>query len=81
MSTVEKVTYGGLPDQVTEPVNVVASTANMEASKANTLLSGLVGPNSVSENFLAFQNYSRTANGAVQDPWYAYSLLRGVLNN
>jgi hypothetical protein len=81
MSTVEKVAYGGLPDEVTEPVNVVSSAANMEASKANTLVGGLVGPNSVSENLLAFQNYNRIAKGAVQDPWYAYSLLRGVLDN
>jgi hypothetical protein len=81
MSTVEKVAYGGLPDQLTEPVNTVASNANMEASKANSLIGGLVGPNPVSGNLLAFQNYNRTANAAVQDPWYAYSLLRGALYN
>lgn len=81
MSTVEKVAYGGLPDQLTEPVNTVSSTANMEASKANSLIGGLVGPNPVSGNLLALQNYNRTANAAVQDPWYAYSLLRGALSN
>ena len=81
ISTVEKVAYGGLPEQLTEPVNVVAATANMEASKANTLVGGLVGPNSVSENLLAFQNYNRTANAAIQDPWYAYSLIRGLTEN
>lgn len=81
MSSVEKVAYGGLPDQITEPVNALASSANLEASKANTLIGGLVGPNPVSGNLLAFQNYNRTANSAVQDPWYAYSLLRGALEN
>lgn len=81
MSNIEKVAYGGLPDQITEPVNTVASTANMEASKANSLIGGLVGPNPISGNLLAFQNYSRTANAAVQDPWYAYSLLRGAFSN
>jgi hypothetical protein len=81
MSSIEKVAYGGLPDQITEPVNTVASTANMEASKANSLIGGLVGPNPVSGNLLAFQNYSRTANASVQDPWYAYSLLRGASEN
>ena len=81
MSTVENVVYGGLPDQITEPVNAVAATASMEASKANTLAGGLVGPNSVSEDLLAFQNYNRTASAAIQDPWYAYSLLRGAFSN
>ena len=81
MSNIEKVAYGGLPDQITEPVNTAASTANMEASKANSLIGGLVGPNPVSGNLLAAQNYSRTANAAVQDPWYAYSLLRGAFSN
>ncbi|MFM6131172.1 MAG: hypothetical protein ACKPBV_21025 [Sphaerospermopsis kisseleviana] len=81
MSSIEKVAYGGLPDQLTEPVNTAASTANMEASKANSLIGGLVGPNQVSGNLLAFQNYTRTLNGAVQDPWYGYSLLRSLVAN
>ena len=81
MSSIEKVAYGGLPDQITEPVNTAASTANMEASKANSLIGGLVGPNPVSGDILTFQGYNRTANAAVQDPWYAYSLLRGALSN
>ena len=80
MSSVEKVAYGGLPDQITEPVNTVASTANMEASNANSLIGGLVGPNSVSGDILTSQGYNRTANAAVQDPWYAYSLLRGAFS-
>jgi hypothetical protein len=81
MSSVEKVAYGGFPDQLTEPVNTVASSANMEASKANSLIGGLVGPNPVSGDILTFQGYNRTANTAVQDPWYAYSLLRGAVSN
>lgn len=81
MSSIEKVAYGGLPDQLTEPVNTVASTAKLKASKANSLIGGLVGPNSVSGNLLAFQNYNRTANSAIQDHWYAYSLLRSTLSN
>jgi hypothetical protein len=47
MSNVEKVAYGGPPNQITEPVNTFASAANMEASKANSLIGGLVGPNPV----------------------------------
>ena len=81
MSTVEKVAYGGLPDQITEPVNTAASTANMEASKANSLIGGLVGPNPVSGDILTFQGDNRTANAAVQDPWYVYSLLRRAVSN
>ena len=81
MSSIEKVAYGGLPDQITEPVNTAASTANMEASKAISLIGGLVGPNPVSGDILTFQGYNRTANAAVQDPWYAYSLLRGAVSN
>lgn len=81
MSTIEKVAYGGLSDQITEPVNTVSSTANMEASKANSLVGGLVGPNSVSGSLLTFQDYSRTANAAIQDPWYAYSLSRAAGGN
>ena len=81
MSNIEKVAYGGLTDQLTEPVNTIASKANMEASEANSLISGLVGPNPVSGDILTFQGYNRTANAAVQDPWYAYSLLRGAVSN
>lgn len=80
-SSAEKAAYGGLPDQLTKPVNTVASTANMRVSQANNLIGGVVGPNPVSANLLAFRNYHCTANAAVQNPWYAYSLLRGALSN
>lgn len=80
-SSVEKVAYGTLPDSITQPVDTVASTANMEASKANSLIAGLVGPSPVSGNLLALQNYNSTVNAALQAPWYAYSLLRGAISN
>jgi hypothetical protein len=50
----------------------------IQASQLNQLVSGIVGPNSVSSSLLQFQNYNREINAVSQNPWLGFFQLRNL---
>lgn len=52
--------------------------SQIQASQINQLLSGLIGPNQVSNGLLEYQNYNREINAVSQNPWLGFFQLRNL---
>jgi hypothetical protein len=62
-------------------VYTTAAWSQEQADMGNQILTGVIGPNNVSEGLLEFQNYNRDTSAVLQNPWIGISMLRNLWTN